>query len=34
MSPGLTLDYETADKITLLNLQDQLHYLLEEVREY
>ena len=29
---GITLDFETADRITVLTLQDQLKYLKEEVR--
>jgi len=29
---GLTLDFETADRITVLSLKDQLSYLREEVR--
>jgi hypothetical protein len=32
MGKGLELDFETADRITLLNLQDNLRYLEEEVR--
>lgn len=32
MNKGLELDYETADRITLCVLQDQLRYLKEEIR--
>lgn len=32
MGRGLELDFETADRITLLTLKDQLRYLKEEVR--
>jgi len=32
MSKGLELDYETADRITVLSLKDQLGYLKEELR--
>lgn len=32
MIKGLTLDYETADRITLLVMKDQLKYLKEEIR--
>lgn len=32
MSRGLEIDYETADRITLLVMQDQLAYLKEEIR--
>lgn len=31
---GLTIDYETADRITLLTLQDQVGYLKEELRAH
>jgi hypothetical protein len=31
---GLTIDYETADKITLLNLKDQREFLLKEIKEH
>lgn len=31
---GLQIDYETADRIALLVMQDQLRYLKEEVREH
>lgn len=31
---GLELDWETADRITLLCLQDQLNYLQEEIRAH
>jgi len=34
MSKGLTLDYDIADKITLLTLQDQLKYLRKELDDY
>jgi hypothetical protein len=34
MSSGLTLDYDIADKITLLTLQDQLKYLRKELEDY
>jgi hypothetical protein len=34
MSKGLTIDYETADRITLLCLQDQVKYLKEELRAH
>jgi hypothetical protein len=34
MSKGLTLDYDIADKITLLTLQDQLKYLRKELEDY
>ena len=30
---GMTIDYETADRITLLNLQDQLSRLEKEVSD-
>ncbi len=29
---GITLDFETADRITVLTMQDQLKYLKEEIR--
>lgn len=32
MTKGLTLDYETADRIALIVMQDQLRYLKEEIR--
>jgi hypothetical protein len=32
MSKGLEIDFETADRITLLSLKDHLAYLKEEVR--
>lgn len=32
MGKGLELDWETADRITVLALKDQLKYLKEEVR--
>ena len=31
---GITLDYDTADRITLASLQDHLGYLREEVRSH
>lgn len=31
---GVVLDYETADRICLASLKDQLNYLKEEVREH
>ena len=34
MSKGLEIDYETADRITLLNLQDQLKYLRKELEDF
>jgi hypothetical protein len=34
MSKGLTLDYDIADKITLLTLQDHLKYLRKELDDY
>ena len=34
MSNGLTIDFDTADRITLLNLQDQLKYLRKELEDY
>ena len=34
MSRGLEIDYETADRITLACMKDQLRYLKEEVREH
>lgn len=34
MSNGLMLDYDIADKITLLTLQDQLKYLRKELEDY
>jgi hypothetical protein len=34
MSRGLEIDYDTADKITLLTLQDQLKYLRKELEDY
>jgi len=30
----LTIPYEVADKITLASLQDQLHYLKQDVRDH
>lgn len=32
MIKGLTIDYETADRITCLVMKDQLKYLKEEIR--
>ncbi len=34
MSKGLTIDFETADRITLLVLQDSLKYLKQEVNDH
>ena len=34
MSRGLMLDYDIADKITLLTLQDQLKYLRKELEDF
>ena len=34
MSRGLMLDYDTADKITLLTMQDQLKYLRKELEDF
>ena len=34
MSTGLEIDYETADRITLLDLQSQLKYLRKELEDY
>lgn len=34
ISRGLTIDYETADRITVLTLKDQLGYLKEELRQH
>ena len=34
MSTGIELDWETADRITLLVLKDQLKYLKEELRQH
>ena len=34
MSKGITLDFDTADRITLLVLQDQLKYLRKELEDY
>ena len=34
MSSGLMLDYDIADKITLLTLQDQLKYLRKELEDF
>jgi hypothetical protein len=34
MSRGITLDFDTADRITLLVLHDQLKYLRKELEDY
>ena len=34
MSSGLMLDYDIADKITLLSLQDHLKYLQKELEDF
>ena len=34
MSNGLTIDFDTADRITLLVLKDQLKYLRKELKDY
>lgn len=34
MSRGLEIDYDTADKITLLTMQDQLKYLRKELEDF
>ena len=34
MGKGLEIDYETADRITLLNLMDQRKYLMKELEDY
>jgi hypothetical protein len=34
MNNGLTIDYDTADRITLLVLKDQLKYLRKELEDY
>jgi hypothetical protein len=34
MSTGLEIDYDTADKITLLDMQDQLKYLQKELADF
>jgi hypothetical protein len=34
MNNGLMLDYDIADKITLLTLQDQLKYLRKELEDF
>jgi len=34
MSRGITLDFDTADRITVLVLQDQLKYLRKELEDY
>ena len=34
MSKGLTIDFETADRITVLSLKDHLNYLKQEVKDY
>lgn len=33
MSDGLTIDWETADRITTINLQNARKYLLQELKE-
>lgn len=34
MSKGLTIDFETADRITVLSLKDHLNYLKQEVKDH
>ena len=34
MSVGLSIDFDTADRITLLVLKDQLKYLRKELEDY
>jgi hypothetical protein len=34
MRNGITLDFDTADRITVLVLQDQLKYLRKELEDY
>jgi len=34
MSNGLTIDFDTADRITLLVLQDQLKYLQKDIEDF
>ena len=34
MSNGLTIDFDTADRITLLVLKDQLKYLRKELEDF
>lgn len=34
MSSGITLDFDTADRITLLVLHDQLKYLRKEIEDF
>jgi hypothetical protein len=34
MTKGLEIDYDTADRITLLTLQDQLKYLRKELDDF
>ena len=34
MSNGLTIDYDTADRIALLTMQDQLKYLRKELEDF
>jgi hypothetical protein len=34
MSNGLTIDYDTADRITLLTMHDQLKYLRKELEDF
>ena len=34
MSKGLMIDFDTADRITLLDLKDQLNYLRKELEDF
>ena len=34
MSKGLEIDYDTADRIALLTMQDQLKYLRKELKDF
>jgi len=34
MSARLSIDFDTADRITMLNLQDQLKYLRKELEDF
>jgi len=34
MGKGLEIDFDTADRITLLNLMDQRKYLVKELNDY
>jgi hypothetical protein len=34
MSAGLSIDFDTADRITLLTMKDQLKYLRKELEDY